>query len=262
MLMLTAYLDETGHSKDEKQRFNGMAGLLAPASHWEQFEAKWKAALTDYKIPHFHAKDWANRRQAFEGWSELKRRKLYGKLMRIIATTYAVPFGAMIPMDIFRSFTKEQQGYFVDPYYFAFMTCAVAGADYIDTVSPTEETLAMVFSEQMEFRHISMQLFDLVKQSDHSAAHRLDAPVFRSMDKLVPLQAADLVAYEYYKECERRRYRPGDKPRWGYLELEKIRQRSWQTETLAIHNETTLGMHIRNAEDVIAEMRQRRAEGA
>lgn len=47
VVMLTAYMDETGHSKDERQRFNGMAGLLAPTWAWEEFEPKWKQTLKE-----------------------------------------------------------------------------------------------------------------------------------------------------------------------------------------------------------------------
>lgn len=42
MTLLTGYMDETGHSKDERQRFVGVAGLVAQAEHWEVFERKWK----------------------------------------------------------------------------------------------------------------------------------------------------------------------------------------------------------------------------
>ncbi|MDQ3755927.1 MAG: hypothetical protein M3371_14490 [Acidobacteriota bacterium] len=68
--MLSAFFDETGHSRDEKQLFNGMAGVLAPADHWEAFEKKWKRTLQEFEIPFFHMKDFANFRKCFEGWSE------------------------------------------------------------------------------------------------------------------------------------------------------------------------------------------------
>lgn len=47
-------MDETGHSKDERQKFVGVAGLMAPAESWAVFERKWKQALNDFKIPYFH----------------------------------------------------------------------------------------------------------------------------------------------------------------------------------------------------------------
>ena len=58
--MLCGFMDETGHSQDEKQRFNGMAGIVAPLEHWKVFERKWKRTLKDFKISHFHAQDFEN----------------------------------------------------------------------------------------------------------------------------------------------------------------------------------------------------------
>jgi hypothetical protein len=74
MVKLIGYMDETGHSKDEKQRFVGMGGLVAPAQNWTEFERKWKQTLKDFRIPFFHMKDFANFRSFFESWSEQKRR--------------------------------------------------------------------------------------------------------------------------------------------------------------------------------------------
>jgi len=45
-----------GHSQNEKQRFNGMAGIVAPLEHWEVFDRKWKRTLKDFKISHFTPK--------------------------------------------------------------------------------------------------------------------------------------------------------------------------------------------------------------
>ena len=36
--MIYGYLDETGHSGDETQRFNGMAGFFAQKRDWERVE--------------------------------------------------------------------------------------------------------------------------------------------------------------------------------------------------------------------------------
>jgi hypothetical protein len=250
MMKLTAYLDETGHSKDEKIRFTGMAGLIAPTYYWEQYERKWNQALKEFEIPYFHMKEYAHSKGIFEGWrnDEPKRRALYGSLMNIISETCALPFGSIIPMNIFRRYTKEQQGYFKDPYYFAFLTCLVIAADLIGPIRPIEETMAMVFSDQSEFMGSAKGFYEVTKES-HPEGARINPPVFRDMKKSVPLQGADIVAYELHKECDRHFYRPKDKQRWGYMELRRICTKSANFFPLIIHDEDTLGMHIRHVED-------------
>ena len=76
--MLYGYMDETGHSSDESQNFNGMAGLLAQDAEWTRLEKKWKVTLKQFQIPFFHMKDFAHFRGHFEGWKEDKRQRLLG----------------------------------------------------------------------------------------------------------------------------------------------------------------------------------------
>jgi hypothetical protein len=116
MLKLAGYMDETGHSKDERQRFVGVAGLFAPAENREVFERKWKQALADFKIPSFHMKDFASRRKHYEGWSELKRQ-------RIMATSHPFPIGAIVSLDDYRSFSAEDREPMGNPYHYCLMGC-------------------------------------------------------------------------------------------------------------------------------------------
>jgi hypothetical protein len=101
MLKLSAYFDETGHSKGDKHRFVGMAGLVAPADRWEPFESEWTRALAHFGIPYFHMREFAHSVGVFKDWKgkEDKRRELYGLLMRIIATKQGLPIGSIIPME-------------------------------------------------------------------------------------------------------------------------------------------------------------------
>lgn len=246
MFELFAYMDETGHSKEERQKFVGMGGLIATDDNWERFGRKWKAALTSFRIPHFHMKDFAHSRGAFEGWSELKRRKLFGKLLKIIETTYALPFGAVIAMDDYRQLSEERQRNFEDPYFLAFADCAVH-ALMLMAPMPREEKINMVFSEQVEFRNRAVKLYAKVKRV-HRAGEKLSPPEFRDMRDVVQLQGADLVAYELYKEFERQRYRPTTVQRYGYSELLKIGLRSASFHPISFIGKDSLDEIVRVAE--------------
>lgn len=249
-MKLTAYLDESGHSQDQRVRFMGMAGLIATTHYWQHYEREWKKVLKNFHVPYFHMKEYAHSVGVFAGWKgdEPKRRALYGELMNVISETNALPFGSLVPMELFRTFSARQKGYFKDPYYFVYITCLVIAADLIGLVSPVEETMAMVFSKQSEFpKTLLMGLFDMTRES-HPHGGRINGPVFRDMEESVPLQGADIVAYEIHKEYDRRFYRPQDTPRWGFTELERICAKSANWLPFIIHDEQTLNMHIRNAE--------------
>lgn len=86
---ILGYMDETGHSSDERQRFNGMVGLIAPSDHWEEFELKWKKTLKDFKIPYFHMVEFENSERAknstksknmFKTWSVIKKERIIDNL--------------------------------------------------------------------------------------------------------------------------------------------------------------------------------------
>lgn len=220
MFELSAFMDETGHSKEERQKFVGMAGLIATRADWAGFEREWKKALQSFDIPHFHMKDFAHFRGAFKGWSESDRRNIYGQLLEILRTTHVLPFGAVISMDDYRQLSEERQGIFDDPYFLAFAVCAVH-ALILMAPMPRDEKIGMVFSEQVEFRGRAIKLYEKVRKV-HAAGQKLSRPEFGDMRDVVQLQGADVVAYELYKEFERRRYRPTAKQRHGYSDLLKI----------------------------------------
>jgi hypothetical protein len=221
---LLGYMDETGHSKDQKQRFNGMAGLIAPAANWENLEAKWRAVLDEFKIPYFHMKNWAWSRGHYEGWSKLKRQKLYGKLLKKIEGVYPIPLGTIISMEDFRSLNHTQQFYFDDPYYLGFASVLAYVDFFLCKTGASPETKAkIIFSDQVEFRHRALQYYETAYSQEITSM--IKPPSFDDMRDFVPLQAADIVAYEFYKECERRRYRPEASPRYGWQVLVKITNR-------------------------------------
>ncbi len=244
MTLLKGYMDETGHSKDERQRFVGVAGLVALVEDWEASERKWKETLSVFKIPYFHMKDFANRRKHYENWSELKRKKLLGKLFRIIATTHPFPVGAIVSLDDYRSFSAEDRELMGDPYHYCLMGCVYMPAWRTENAS-TDTRIAIIFSEQSEFKNMAGLLLDDFKQNN-TAGKRFDLPEFEDMKTFVPLQAADIVAYELYKEFERRRYRPQDDQRYGYVELMKIALRSYTMIPFIFHTRDTLGRFIKD----------------
>lgn len=251
METFSAYMDETGHSRDERQKFVGIAGLIAPVASWETFERKWKATLKAYKLPYFHMKEFAHWEKTFRDWKdkEAKRKKLLGKLILHIETTHPLPFGAIMPMDAFRSFTKEQQGYLRDPYFLCFQSLVAACSSILEGKKvPDEEKVALIFSDQVEFRSRALEIYKNVEDAGFYV-RRSTPPVFRDMREDMALQAADIIAYEMHKEFERRLHRPTAVPRYGYQRIVKMSNRAGYSEPLfRVFTKTDLAMYIERYE--------------
>lgn len=239
MAILSGFFDETGHSKDRQQLFNGMAGVLAPFENWATFERSWTATLREFRLPYFHMTDFAASKGIFDGWegNETKRRRLLSKLWTHIRATNSMPVGVSIPMKVYQSLSEEQQKLFGDPYMLGFLSVVGFSIGFMELIGlARSEKIALTFSDQVEFMNPSKALYtDSVNISRDSpsvsAAKKLCKtrtfpPIYDDMRKVVALQAADIVAYEVYKEHERLQgYRKAAEPRYGYKQIVRMSER-------------------------------------
>lgn len=229
-MTLTAYFDESGHSKDPKSRFCGMGGLIANSAAWDRLSEVWRAALADAGLSGpFHMRHFAHRRGEFKGWTEEKRQSLFGKLVDVIIEIDAVPTGCVISLDDFNGAPPRLQTFFKGPYFMAFqMATRGAALQALPKEFPFEPQIVdMVFAEQKEFGAISCgtegqerqagnarQLWlAMKKMTDYGqwmGRFSTDSP-----ENSPPLQAADLFAYELTKEFENLVKRPDDDMRWA-----------------------------------------------
>jgi hypothetical protein len=234
MLMLTAYMDESGHSADPRSRYVGIGGLIAEEKAWERFESEWSTALADAGIHGgFHMKDFAHRMGHYQGWDEAKRRSLLGRLVDAIVNAKATPVGCVVSLDDYNAAPPDLQRFYQDPYYMAFQHATRGAAlqalpkDY----PYTPETVAMIYAYQSEFGATeakaeyderqagrAQQLWHAMKEltmegqwmGSYGSAYAAD---------LYPLQAADLFAYELTKEFENLVSRPQDNMRWALRKI-------------------------------------------
>ncbi len=90
--VFSAYFDASGHETDVRTTHVTVAGFIASADSWMQFEKDWIDCLTKYEIfnnhgkPEFHMSDCANYTYHFEGWRCIEgiRQSLLRELIEII----------------------------------------------------------------------------------------------------------------------------------------------------------------------------------
>lgn len=249
--MLTAYMDETGHSQDQHSKFNGMAGLITKEESWLVYEREWAKLLKYFKIPYVHMTE----QELYKGWSDAKKKDLSRCAWEIIVGIEALPIGSIIPMDDYRPIETQLKPRILDPYYLAMQDCMKFALVFV-TKGPFEsgidKRVAIVFSDQAEFKYEGMQMFEAaIKYSKDWEKDLIDPPAFRDMKVLTPLQAADIVAYEIYKEFDRIYYQRNRKPRYGYEQLEKIFENfknPWlgRIDLIMHHNSCTLNDMLAN----------------
>jgi len=247
MLMLTAYMDETGHSQDQNSKFNGMAGLMTKEENWIVYEREWSKILKHFKIPYVHMSE----KKLFAAMSDAQKKDLSRCVWEIIKGIEALPIGSIIPMDDYRPLEDRLSVNIVDPYYLAMHDCMRFASVFAlrgPFESNTDLRVALVFSDQVEFKHEGLRMFDGVKKAwaDEMKIDLIDSPIFRDMRKVTPLQAADVVAFEIYKEFDRVYYQRDRPPRYGYERLEETFETFrnpllGRIDLVMYHNKHTLG---------------------
>lgn len=76
-------------------------------------------------------------------------------------------------------------------------------SEFLERHGNSTQQASVVFAEQAEFKHDALRFYDEICACEPILRKRTKPPSFADMRDLVPLQAADLIAYELYKEYER-----------------------------------------------------------
>lgn len=188
-----------------------MAGYVSTAEKWEEFELRWKEVLVKYGISFFHMKEYAHRTGEFQGWPEEKRVALMKELIAVIQA--CVLYGVAVAIsakDYESEFPEELKKFLRNPYYLAVYSCLSQALNY-HMKNHADEEIAFVWDEKSKVAAEMQRIYVAYKAADFiPRPELLGSLTFADDKKFVPLQAADLLAYEYRKFHEGWERRPMD----------------------------------------------------
>jgi len=227
----TAYMDESGtHDGSESVT---VAGFISLASMWVDFSAKWQLALNDFGLDYFHMTDFANRVGPYASWTERDRRLRLARLLTIIAENTLGSVATSIPLKAFDDiFSRRAKLICGGAYGLASMVCFMALSDQLRDQS-IDGWINYVFETGA---HGAGQITTLFNHNERDPIMKADLRLwslrFENKRLFLPLQAADILAYELYKDWPReealREQQQGKRhrPRFPLLELAK-EPRDW-----------------------------------
>lgn len=231
MLMLNAYFDETGRGDDPRTKFVGLAGCFERAETWIDFEPEWINILTNAGVksenegerPYFHMSDFAHSEGIFKDWKgdEPRRRKLIDKLWGLILETKPYVVGAFLKLEDYRQvLSKENQEGLVDPYY----PCYMQSLAFVFSLLKDRKnySVATIFDYKKGFVGNAYRIYDVAIAKHPEYEQIISIPNFAKMKHTVPIQVADMIVYESYKEFDRREYGSEYKPRPELKYLETL----------------------------------------
>ena len=188
LAMLRCYIDESGtYHTDGKMRRLTLGGCLATAENWDSFTVKWSEALNDENITEFHMSPFENFRGEFtseRGWNKERHKNFLNRLLDIIDAHVSSFVGST-----YLGVEKIREAY----YWSAKMAVLNLQELIGDRIN---DDLSIVFAAHPEASNKIVseyfgEYFEILRES---VSITVGSP-----SKIIPLQAADLIAYEIRK---------------------------------------------------------------
>ncbi|MBS1982928.1 MAG: DUF3800 domain-containing protein [Bdellovibrionales bacterium] len=191
--MLKAFVDDSGSGGDSP--WVVLAGYVSTVQDWLAFEQDWVCALdTDPRIEYFKHAEAESLKGQFLGFTREARDAKIDALIKVIQNHVMLSIAARMRIsdynDVFRGWVPRDLD---DPYYFLFTGIVLAAAG-IERMYGHASPIEFVFDSSEVYENPSMVFFRHMK---HRYDHVSGANVaYRDDKKFVPLQAADLLAWE------------------------------------------------------------------
>ena len=205
MAVIRAYLDDSGYPTDPNTRVMAIAGYAAKQAHWTYFEEAWAKVLGDFGVPYFHMKEWPNPKgilAAIKSDPVLEHDFIVGLAGAITDWLDSSP-SAVVRLDDLEEF-NERHELEIDPYALAIYGCLFElGTEYygqevdlvIDRFDKSPMRIALGFEyAQTDSSGLDISLFNSIALGGSD-----------SWRNILPLQAADFVAYELRKNVDERK---------------------------------------------------------
>jgi hypothetical protein len=190
--VLRAYLDESGIHDSSPVLTVG--AYIARPRMWQTWTKRWNAAKRPIKV--FHAADAANLRGEFKDWTHGQVAELVKKLLATIVDAELRGIVIGIHMVEFRKAMSGRADLleaFPSPYAACFQWLAQIIMNLQADVSASER-IAFIH-ETNDFRREALESFDWIKRYGNPQKSPIGL-LFSDKATTVPLQAADILAYE------------------------------------------------------------------
>lgn len=207
MAILAAYLDD---SFEDKCGVYAIAGYIGDVDMWDTWHApSWRHAVIDcapHRISEFKASDCRQKRGEFEGWTDPESDALYRTAVEV--TTQCCEYEHILGVGASVCFQPENMAQFEEHGFGICLYHILEEALRISAkVLPWDGILQLVLDEKPSFKARAQRHFDVVNEwlrKEGAAPAKVKSPNFKDSKDVSVLQAADLLAYETFKETKSR----------------------------------------------------------
>jgi hypothetical protein len=207
-LMLVAHIDDSGAEGPKRGQAATLAGFVGRAEVWHEFSGRWKDALNEHpKIDYFRMVEAHRRRDQFREHSEQQRDDRVAKLGGLIgdAKQHLHAVASVVWWEDFAEFRQH----FTNPiqaYIVLFQSTVLTVLDTVRLQYPGEQ-VELIFDDQGLLGSKAASINDWCNLSLSHRYRKLLAgrPVHRSDKVVIPLQAADFLAWHIRRGCDEKK---------------------------------------------------------
>jgi len=198
--VFTVYCDESGTHAGSGATV--VACYVGHARQWQAFGREWRVLLNSEGIKILHRVDLENFRGEFRGWNNERRIDFLRKAHRIIRTRTVCGFGyAVVKADFERVMDSRIEEALGGIYGWCVQDCMVAVAKWANRTGRSDP-INYVLEDGADGITGVHRLFNfVVKNPEYRQKCLVGTWSFASKKDVIQLQAADLLAYEVYKDA-------------------------------------------------------------
>ena len=197
-----AFLDESGTHQGSE--IVVVAGFITNVTQIEELSKQWKTALDSWGIPMFHMADFENRHGCFKPWTPDQRKERLNHLLGLINrhTFNSIAF-AVRKRSFDRIFTAKAKRRVGDAYGLASIGCwhnlALRAKD-----QRIDGYIGFMMEKGCRGAGALLSIYrNESREPDWVANNRIVGLSFDDKRVFLPLQAADILAYEIHKQARR-----------------------------------------------------------
>jgi hypothetical protein len=197
VMVMEAYFDES--STHDNSPVMCVAGYLLTADNAAHLSREWGRTLTEFGMDHFHAAEFPHAASKL-GFNQQKRNDLMQKLVGIIRRRVEIGIAVSVSETDFGQVEppKWTKG---DPYLFAVLFALSGVVAWAEKISYTGE-ISYIFEAGHAMEAQAHRAIGMMKDTT-SRYLRYRSHAFVKKRDALPLQAADLLAYEWCRELRR-----------------------------------------------------------
>jgi hypothetical protein len=203
MAVFKAYLDDSGDDVDPQHSACSMGGFLGTFEAWAAFECEWQRLLSELNIPWLHMKEFAHYQKPFDHLDDADRVRVLKALIKTIKECELTAFGVTIRVPDLRRFNAERNRN-LEALPLALYVCM--NDIYVEDPWRKVQIILDKFDKP----------YNAIKKAKAYAAGHWSDDVSRNTEflalkqtksykNILPMQAADFIAYEIKKNVESRR---------------------------------------------------------